>query len=55
VHPWASVAVTVKKNVPTLAGIPERIPPEARVSPAGTEPAVTANVYGAVPPIAVSG
>ena len=52
-----SVAVTVNElpPVPVAAvGVPEIIPVELSVSPAGSDPAVTANVYGAVPPLAES-
>ena len=50
VHPCASVAVTVKLDVPMVVGIPERVPEGESVNPAGKAPAVRANEYGAVPP-----
>ena len=48
-----SVAVTVKLNVPPAVGVPVRDPLEDKLSPAGSVPAVTAKVCGAVPPVAV--
>ena len=45
-----SVAVMVKLNVPPAVGIPESAPADVSVTPAGSDPAVTANVYGPVPP-----
>src|SRR6266850_1866701 len=48
-----SVAVTVKLKVPVAVGVPLMVPSEARLSPGGNVPAVTANVYGPVPPEAV--
>jgi len=42
VKPCASVAVTVKVNVPTVVGVPESVPLLASVSPGGGVPAVTA-------------
>ena len=53
VVPLASVAVTVKVEEPAAVGVPLRTPPAESVSHAGSEPAVTAKVYGAVPPLAV--
>ncbi len=35
------VAVTVKLNVPVEVGVPERTPPDERVTPAGNVPVVT--------------
>ena len=49
----ASVAVTVKVDVPAVVGVPEMMPPLVIDNPAGSDPAVTLNVYGAVPPLAV--
>src|SRR6185312_14501886 len=51
VTPKASVAVTVTGNVPAAVGVPPSVPDGERVSPAGSAPAVTANVYGAMPPV----
>lgn len=53
--PELSVTVTVKFDVPVVVGVPFSVPEDERVNPAGNEPAVTAKVYGAVPPAAVSG
>ena len=39
-------------NVPTAVGCPENCPFVPRVSPAGSAPLVTLQVYGAVPPVA---
>jgi len=39
-----SVAVTVKLNEPAAVAVPESVPSEARLRPAGREPAVTAKV-----------
>lgn len=52
VQPLASVAVTVTLKPPTSVGIPERAPLEESNRPAGSDPFVTANEYGAVPPLA---
>jgi hypothetical protein len=48
-----SVAVTVKFDVPGIVGVPETSPADDNDNPAGSVPAVTANVYGDVPPLAV--
>ena len=53
VQPFASVAVTVKLEDPTAVGVPVRLPSPASVRPAGSEPLVTAKVYGLAPPEAV--
>lgn len=39
---------------PAVVGAPLRTPDAARVTPDGREPAVTLNVYGPKPPLAVS-
>ena len=39
--PEPLVAVTVKVDVLTVVGVPDRTPPEDRVTPAGNEPVVT--------------
>jgi hypothetical protein len=48
-----SVTLTVKFDGPAAAGVPEIVPPE-RLSPAGSDPLATAQVYGGVPPVAFS-
>ena len=48
-----SLALTVKLKVPPAVGVPLSTPPEERVSPAGSAPAVTVKVYGDAPPLAV--
>jgi hypothetical protein len=49
-----SVTVMVIVNDPALVGVPDITPvTEFNVSPAGSVPVVTANVYGATPPEAV--
>lgn len=53
VHPFASVAVTVKLKVPPEEGVPESTPAGLSDSPAGSEADRTPKVYGAVPPEAV--
>jgi hypothetical protein len=47
-----SVALTVKLLVPDTVGIPDIIPPDERVSPAGSDPADIVQVYGDTPPLA---
>ena len=49
-QPFASVAVTVNDEPPDEVGVPVRLPPDDNERPAGNDPLVTANVYGAVPP-----
>jgi hypothetical protein len=50
-----SVAVTVNVTDPADVGVPEITPvAEFRVNPAGNDPVVTAQVYGATPPVAVN-
>ena len=50
-----SVALTVKLEVPALCGVPETIPLLVLSdSPAGNCPEESANVYGAVPLLAVT-
>jgi hypothetical protein len=49
-----SVTVSEKLNVPAVVGLPEIVPEELRVKPAGRlEPVARAQVYGAVPPDAL--
>ena len=43
----------VKADGPTAVGVPESTPLALRVRPSGKVPLVSANVYGAVPPVAV--
>jgi hypothetical protein len=51
-----SVTVAVKFEVPFAVGVPEIMPVvAARVSPAGSVPAVIDQVYAGVPPLAVIG
>jgi hypothetical protein len=48
-----SLACIVNGKVPAAAGVPLIAPVDAfKLNPAGSEPAVTLNVYGAVPPLA---
>ena len=50
-----SVARTVKLKVPLAVGVPVMAPVAAfKLSPAGSEPLVIDQVYGAVPPLAAS-
>ena len=49
-----SVTLTVKLDVPALVGVPVIWPLEESVRPAGRLPAATLQLYGAVPPIALS-
>ena len=50
-----SVAVTVKLKLPLTPGVPDMIPVAvARLKPDGNAPAVTAQVYGGFPPVALS-
>ena len=46
----ASVTPTVTVLVPGVVGVPLTTQPAARVSPAGSVPALMVQVYGAVPP-----
>lgn len=50
----ASVAWTVKSNVPEAVAVPEIAPPDARLRPVGRAPDVTKYVYPEPePPVAV--
>ena len=49
-----SDTLTVKLDGPAAIGVPEIVPP-VRLSPAGSEPLATDQVYGGVPPVAFSG
>ena len=51
----ASVTCTVNDTVPAVAGVPEITPVDAaKLKPAGSDPALTLQLYGAVPPLACS-
>lgn len=51
----ASITCTVKEELPDVVGVPEIVPVDAvRLNPAGSEPDVTLQVYGVVPPDAAS-
>lgn len=50
--PAESVASSVKWNEPARAGLPETVPSGPMDSPGGSFPALSAQVYGAVPPAA---
>ena len=55
-QPRESVAVTVKGNVPTTVGVPERMPvAPSNERPAGRAPAVTARVVAPTAPDTVNG
>lgn len=45
----AFVARIVKVKLPAAVGVPESMPPEESVSPAGNEPDATLQVIGGVP------
>src|SRR5207253_880255 len=49
-----SVTRTVKLLDPAVPGVPDMVPPAARLNPAGSVPLATVHVYGGVPPEAVS-
>jgi hypothetical protein len=48
-----SVAWTLKVNAPVAVVVPEIVPPALRVSPTGSAPQETFQVYGGIPPVAV--
>jgi hypothetical protein len=48
-----SVTVTVKSALPAAVGVPEITPELLSVSPAGSAPAVSVQVKGVTPPLAV--
>jgi len=48
----ASETWTVKAKVPALAGVPETVPLDASVRPAGKAPSLIVHVYGWTPPVA---
>ena len=49
-----SATCTVKLKVPALVGVPFNVPVGLRASPSGNVPERTDQVYGDVPPEAVS-
>ena len=49
-----SVTRRVKLLDPAVAGVPDSVPPAARVSPAGNVPLATVHESGGVPPDATS-
>ena len=50
--PELSVTCTVKFDVPAAEGVPVMLPAALSDRPAGSEPALTAQLYGNVPPLA---
>src|SRR5215212_801140 len=52
--PKASVTAIATLNSPFVVGVPDNKPSRVNVRPGGSCPATTANVYGDVPPRAVS-
>ena len=53
-HPELSSAWTVKWNTLEAFGVPERVPPELKVRPPGSVPAVWLHVYDPLAPEAVN-
>ena len=49
-----SVTRTVKLLVPAAPGVPDMVPPAARLNPAGNVPLATVHEYGGDPPVAPS-
>ena len=49
-----SVTRTVKLLDPAVPGVPDIVPPAARLKPAGSVPLDTDHEYGGVPPVAPS-
>ena len=49
-----SLSWTVKVKLPAAVGVPERMPAEESVTPAGSEPAVMDQLNGLVPPDSLS-
>ena len=49
-----SVTRTVKLLDPALPGVPDMVPPAARLNPAGSDPLATDHEYGGDPPEAPS-
>jgi hypothetical protein len=54
VAPFLSVTCARNENVPEFVGVPEKVPSEASVTPAGRLPDTTVQVYGGFPPFALS-
>jgi hypothetical protein len=53
--PWLSVTLTVKFDVPAVVGVPLIVPvEEPSDSPAGSDPEITDQLYGVVPPVATT-
>jgi hypothetical protein len=52
--PLAPSTRTVKLEGPSAVGVPSRTPVGDRLKPAGSVPADTDQLYGVVPPVAVS-
>lgn len=48
----ASFTWTAKEKVPVVPGVPEIIPVDARLSPAGKAPEANVQLYGLMPPFA---
>jgi hypothetical protein len=49
-----SVTFTVKVEEPAVVGVPEIVPVVESVKPAGKDPELMLQEYGAVPPVAAS-
>ena len=49
-----SVTRTVKLLDPAVPGVPDMVPPAARLNPAGSDPLATDHEYGGNPPEAAS-
>ena len=49
-----SVTRTVKLLVPAVPGVPDIVPPAARLNPAFSDPIDTDHAYGGDPPVAPS-
>jgi hypothetical protein len=49
-----SVDITVNVEMPAAVGVPDTVPPELRLKPAGRPPLSRLYVYGPVPPLVVS-
>ena len=49
-----SVTCTVKVLDPAAPGVPDMVPPAARLNPAGNVPLATDHEYGGDPPVAPS-
>jgi hypothetical protein len=53
VQPVTSIACTVNVELPSVVGVPDNVPPESRLRPAGNVPALLVKVYPPLPPLAV--